>query len=118
LREVERTISELDDKVPHEVSDKLSRIGRKISDAVERAVDEARERRRARTHEEASAESTTSSAPSSDEPPIPGAEGTRDAAMLKILNAVRDGSLKPEEADRLIAAWAELHGKTAPSQSE
>jgi len=120
LREVERTLSELDEKVPHDISDKLSRVGRKISDAVERAVDEARERRRdrARTHEEAAPEADAPSAASSEEPPIPGAEGTRDAAMMKILNAVRDGSLKPEEADRLIAAWAELHGKGAPSQSE
>ena len=32
---------------------------------------------------------------------------------MKILNAVREGTLKPEEADRLIAAWAELHGRGA-----
>jgi len=125
LREVERALSDLDDKVPHEVSEKLSRLGRKISDTVERAVDEARERRRerARTREEAASEAaapsaTSSQARSSDEPPIPGVEGTRDAAMLKILNAVRDGTLKPEEADRLIAAWAELHGKGAASHGE
>jgi hypothetical protein len=118
LREVERVVSDLDDKVPHEVSDKLSRLGRKISDAVERAVEEARERRRDRgRHRD---EPRTSSAPSnaSEEPPVPGAEGTRDAAMMKILNAVREGSLKPEEADRLIAAWAELHRGSGDPRSE
>jgi hypothetical protein len=111
LREVERALSDLDDKVPHEVSDKLSRLGRKISETVERAVDEARERRRerSRNRDDAAPESNASSAASSEEPPVPGAEGTRDAAMMKILNAVREGTLKPEEADRLIAAWAELH---------
>ncbi len=122
LREVERTIADLDDKVPHEVSDKLTRLGRKISDAVERAVDEARARRRdrSRTREEGFGESHPSDAASPDpsqsqaspESPVPGAEGTRDAAMMKILNAVREGTLKPEEADRLIAAWAELHGRS------
>ncbi len=111
LREVERTITDLDEKVPHDVGDKLSRLGRKISDAVERAVDEARERRRdwRRTRDEAAPESSASDAKPSEESSIPGSEGTRDAAMLKILNAVREGTLKPEEADRLIAAWAELH---------
>ncbi len=123
LREVERALSDLDDKVPHEVSDKLSRLGRKISETVERAVDEARERRRERTRNrddaapKSSAPSEASSA-SSDEPPVPGAEGTRDAAMMKILNAVREGTLKPEEADRLIAAWAELHGRGADTHGE
>ena len=122
LREVERTISDLDDKVPHEVSDKLTRLGRKISDAVERAVDEARERRRdrRRNRDEASSEAgaSTASSASSDEPPTPGSEGTRDAAMMKILNAVREGTLKPEEADRLIAAWAELHRGSSDSRAE
>ena len=119
LREVERTISDLDDKVPHEVSDKLTRLGRKISEAVERAVDEARERRRdrRRNRAEGAGESHTSSAPS-EEPPAPGAEGTRDAAMMKILNAVREGSLKPEEADRLIAAWAELHRTSSDTRAD
>jgi hypothetical protein len=46
------------------------------------------------------------------------AEGTRDAAMMKILNAVREGSLKPEEADRLIAAWAELHRGSGDTRAE
>ena len=123
LREVERTISDLDDKVPHEVSDKLTRLGRKISDAVERAVDEARDRRRdrRRNREEASSAgdaSSASSASSSEEPTTPGSEGTRDAAMMKILNAVREGTLKPEEADRLIAAWAELHRGSSDSRAE
>ncbi len=119
LREVERTISDLDDKVPHEVSDKLTRLGRKISDAVERAVDEARARRRERRQaptEGASEGRESSSSP--EEPPVPGAEGTRDAAMMKILNAVREGSLKPEEADRLIAAWAELHRGSGDTRAE
>jgi len=120
LREVERALSDLDDKVPQDVSEKLSRLGRKISDTVERAVDEARERRRERSHNrhDAAPESNTSSAASSEEPPVPGAEGTRDAAMMKILNAVREGTLKPEEADRLIAAWAELHGRSADTHGE
>jgi DUF4097 and DUF4098 domain-containing protein YvlB len=120
LREVERTISDLDDKVPHEVSDKLTRLGRRISDAVERAVDEARERRRERAHRRDDSETETrpSEAASSEEPPAPGAEGTRDAAMMKILNAVREGTLKPEEADKLIAAWAELHRSSDASHSE
>jgi hypothetical protein len=117
LREVERVVSDLDDKVPHEVSDKLSRLGRKISDAVERAVEEARERRRdrGRNRDEGASESTASA---SGEPPIPGAEGTRDAAMMKILNAVREGTLKPEEADRLIAAWAELHRASGDTRTQ
>jgi hypothetical protein len=123
LREVERTISDLDDKVPHEVSDKLTRLGRKISDAVERAVDEARERRRdrRRNREEPSSESGPSSKTSSaasEEQTVPGAEGTRDDAMMKILNAVREGTLKPEEADRLIAAWAELHRGAGDTRAE
>ena len=120
LREVERALSDLDDKVPHEVSDKLSRLGRKISETVERAVDEARERRRerSRNRDDAASESGASTTASSDEPPVPGAEGTRDAAMMKILNAVREGTLKPEEADRLIAAWAELHGRGTDTHSE
>lgn len=119
LREVERALSDLDDKVPHDVSEKLSRLGRKISETVERAVDEARERRRERSRNRDDApESNPSSAASSDVPPVPGAEGTRDAAMMKILNAVREGTLKPEEADRLIAAWAELHGRGADTHSE
>jgi hypothetical protein len=119
LREVERALADLDDKVPHEVSDKLTRLGRKITDAVERAVEEARERRRdrTRTREEASNESRASNS-TSEEPPVPGAEGTRDAAMMKILNAVREGSLKPEEADRLIAAWAELHRASGETRAE
>lgn len=119
LREVERTLSDLDDKVPHEVSDKLSRLGRKISDAVERAVDEARGRRRdrSRNRDDGPRESRASS-PTSQDPPVPGAEGTRDAAMMKILNAVREGSLKPEEADRLIAAWAELHRASGDTHTE
>jgi hypothetical protein len=119
LREVERVVSDLDDKVPHEVSDKLTRLGRKITDAVERAVDEARERRRdrGRPRDETANESRASSAPSGDAP-APGAEGTRDAAMMKILNAVREGSLKPEEADRLIAAWAELHRASGDTHTE
>jgi hypothetical protein len=119
LREVERVVSDLDDKVPHEVSDKLSRLGKKITDAVERAVDEARERRRdrGRSRDEAPSESRASSATSEDAP-APGAEGTRDAAMMKILNAVREGSLKPEEADRLIAAWAELRRASGDRHTE
>jgi hypothetical protein len=119
LREVERVVSDLDDKVPHEVSDKLSRLGRKISDAVERAVEEARERRRdrGRNREQAASESSPSGSAAGD-PPVPGAEGTRDAAMMKILNAVREGSLKPEEADRLIAAWAELHRGSGDSPAD
>ena len=119
LREVERTLSDLDDKVPHEVSDKLTRLGRKITDAVERAVEEARERRRdrRRNRDDGPGESSVSSA-TSEEPPVPGAEGTRDAAMMKILNAVREGSLKPEEADRLIAAWAELHRASGDARAE
>jgi len=118
LREVERTISDLDDKVPHEVSDKLTRLGRKISDAVERAVDEARARRRERRNQSDNASESPASNASSEEPPVPGAEGTRDAAMMKILNAVREGSLKPEEADRLIAAWVELHRGSGDSRAE
>ena len=131
LREAERTIADLDDKVPHEVSDKLTRLGRKISEAVERAVDEARERRRDRRRSrgedtgegEARGSSAASSEPPAQEPsaqaaPTPGAEGTRDAAMMKILNAVREGSLKPEEADRLIAAWAELHRGAGETHTE
>lgn len=119
LREVERTISDLDDKVPHEVSDKLTRLGRKISEAVERAVDEARERRRdrRRNRDEGANESSASST-ASEETSVPGGEGTRDAAMMKILNAVREGSLKPEEADRLIAAWAELHRASGDTRAE
>jgi len=119
LREVERALADLDDKVPHEVSDKLTRLGRKITDAVERAVDEARERRRdrSRPRDDSAGESRASSAPSGDAP-VPGAEGTRDAAMMKILNAVREGSLKPEEADRLIAAWAELHRASGDTHTE
>jgi hypothetical protein len=121
LREVERTLADLDDKVPHEVSDKLSRLGRKISQTVERAVEEARGRRRdrqrtsQRNQDDGASEANpppanaASASPPSGDAPVPGAEGTRDAAMMKILNAVREGSLKPEEADRLIAAWAELH---------
>ena len=120
LREVERALSDLDDKVPHEVRDRFSRLGRKISDAVERAVEEARERRRDRTRprEDAAPESASSSAASSEEPPVPGSEGTRDDAIMKILNAVREGTLKPDEADRLIAAWAELHRASPDSRSE
>lgn len=120
LREVERTLSELDDKVPHEVKDKLSRMGRKISDAVERAVEEARERRRdrSRPREDEANESATPHEAASEAAPTPGAEGTRDEAIMKILNAVRDGSLKPDEADRLIAAWAELHRTSPDSRSE
>jgi hypothetical protein len=119
LREVERTISDLDDKVPHEVSDKLTRLGRKISEAVERAVDEARERRRDRRRDrDEGAEESPASSAASDEASVPGGEGTRDAAMMKILNAVREGSLKPEEADRLIAAWAELHRTSGDAQTE
>jgi hypothetical protein len=38
--------------------------------------------------------------------------------MMKILNAVREGTLKPEEADRLIAAWAELHRPTGDPRAE
>jgi hypothetical protein len=125
LREVERALSDLDDKVPHEVRDKFSRLGRKISDAVERAVEEARERRRdrARPREEDAPEAPSSSAPSSsarssEEPPVPGSEGTRDEAIMKILNAVREGTLKPDEADRLIAAWAELHRGSGDTRAE
>lgn len=119
LREVERTISGLDEKVPHDVGDKLSRLGRKISDAVERAVDEARERGRdwRRNKDEAAADASSEKQPS-EESPIPGAEGTHDAAMMKILNAVREGTLKPEEADRLIAAWAELHRGSSVASSD
>lgn len=120
LREVERTLSELDDKVPHEVKDKLSRMGRKISDAVERAVEEARERRRdrARPREDEAQESAPPHAAAPEEAPTPGAEGTRDEAIMKILNAVRDGSLKPDEADRLIAAWAELHRAAGDTRAD
>ena len=120
LREVERALSDLDDKVPHEVRDKFSRLGRKISDAVERAVEEARERRRDRTRsrDNDASESESSSAASSEEPPVPGSEGTRDEAIMKILNAVREGTLKPDEADRLIAAWAELHRASGETQAE
>ena len=57
-------------------------------------------------------------AASSEEPPVPGSEGTRDDAIRKILNAVREGTLKPDEADRLIAAWAELHRASPDSRSE
>jgi hypothetical protein len=120
LREVERTLSDLDDKVPHEVREKFSRMGRKISDAVERAVEEARERRRdrSRPHEDEAHESTAPHEAASEEAPTPGAEGTRDDAIMKILNAVRDGSLKPDEADRLIAAWAELHRASGDTRAE
>jgi DUF4097 and DUF4098 domain-containing protein YvlB len=120
LREVERALSDIDDKVPHEVSDKLTRLGRKITDVVERAVDEARERRRdrSRNRDDAATPAGASSAPPSGEASVPGAEGTRDAAMMKILNAVREGSLKPEEADRLIAAWAELHRASGDTRTE
>jgi len=120
LREVERTLSDLDDKVPHEVSDKLSRLGRKIGDAVERAMEEARERRRewSRRRDEDTHESAASSSASSEDGPVPGSEGTRDAAIMKILNAVHEGTLKPDEADRLIAAWAELHRSAPDSRSE
>jgi hypothetical protein len=119
LREVERTIADLDDKVPHEVSDKLTRLGRKISEAVERAVDEARERRRdRRRNRNEGAEEPRASSAASEEPAVPGGEGTRDAAMMKILNAVREGSLKPEEADRLIAAWAELQRASGDTHTE
>ena len=38
--------------------------------------------------------------------------------MMKILNAVREGSLKPEEADRLIAAWAELHRGSSDTRAD
>ncbi len=82
-------------------------------------VDEARARRRERRQaptEGASEGRESSSSP--EEPPVPGAEGTRDAAMMKILNAVREGSLKPEEADRLIAAWAELHRGSGDTRAE
>jgi hypothetical protein len=121
LREVERALSDLDDKVPHEVRDKFSRLGRKISDAVERAVEEARARRRDRSRsreEGAPASASSSAAPSEEGDPVPGSEGTRDAAIMKILNAVREGTLNPDEADRLIAAWAELHRASGDTHTE
>jgi hypothetical protein len=104
MREVERTLADLEHKVPRDVGDKLSRLGRRISDVVERAMDDARERRR---------ESRGHSRERRDE--APHAEGASEAAgqphddtMLKILKAVREGTLKPEEADSLISAWIEL----------
>ncbi len=49
LHEVERAIADLDRKIPHDVGDRFSRLGRRISEVVERAMAESRERRRSRT---------------------------------------------------------------------
>ena len=119
LREVERAIADLDQKVPHDVGDKLSKLGRRISEVVERAVEEARERRRDRsaTREEHRDEGGASG-PHSESPAQAGSEGTRDETLMKILKAVREGSLKPEEADRLIAAWAELRRASGEKHAE
>jgi hypothetical protein len=121
MHEVERAVADLDSKVPHEVGDKLSRLGRKISEVVERAVDEARERRRERRdrdqsggeHREAGAASE-----GSQDTVATGTEGPRDETLLKILNAVREGSLKPEEADNLINAWLELRRASGAKHPE
>ncbi len=109
MREVERAIGELERKVPREVSDKLARAGRRISEIVERAMEDARERRRGRAD-------YSERAPDPDRP-ASGAEeetaaGGRDETLLKILKAVREGTLRPEEADDLISAWLELRRTT------
>lgn len=121
MREVERAIGELERKVPHEVSDKLARAGRKISDIVERAMEDARERRRtAREHAaetDRGGAAPTGPSPREEEPAAPG-DGTRDETLLKILKAVREGTLRPEEADDLISAWVELRRATRDKHSE
>jgi hypothetical protein len=110
LREVERAIADLDRKVPHDVGDKLSKLGRRISEMIERTVEEARERRRGRANDQSREEHRDEGGASgtSENSAESSSEGTRDETLMKILKAVREGSLKPEEADRLIAAWAEL----------
>lgn len=114
MREVERAIGELERKVPREVSDKLARAGRKIGDIVERAMEDARERRRGRERSyESEGAASAQPAAASGEPETSGAgAGDRDETLLKILKAVREGTLRPEEADDLISAWVELRRTT------
>jgi hypothetical protein len=119
LREVERAIADLDQKVPHDVGDKLSKLGRRISEVVERAVEEARERRRGRANDQSrERDEGGASGSASESSAEAGSEGTRDETLMKILKAVREGSLKPEEADRLIAAWAELRRASGDKHAE
>lgn len=124
MREVERAIGDLERKVPRDVSDKLARAGRKISDIVERAMEDARERRRearerSRDHApeaEPGAAAQTGQSPREDDQPAPDS-GNRDETLLKILEAVREGTLRPEEADDLISAWVELRRATRDKHS-
>jgi hypothetical protein len=104
VRELERTLAERRGKAPREVSDKVRALGRRVSALVERVTDQAH-RRLGRTP---SGESSPPDASTMDE--------RRDETLVKILRAVRDGKLRPEQADRLISAWAELRRATGDKQ--
>lgn len=117
MREVERTLADLEHKVPRDVGDKLSRLGRKISDVVERAMDDARERRRESRERSRDRREGGAEAHAGEESAAGGGEH-HDDTMLKILKAVREGTLKPEEADSLISAWAELRRSTRDEHTD
>lgn len=138
MREVEREISDLKREVPEEAGEKLSALGRRISEIVDQALEARRSRsraeaerirervreeahrireaiREARRHARESARSgdETSSA-SAQPPPKPSASATEprshDQEVLRILAAVRAGEMDPDEADDLIRALMEVEG--------
>ncbi len=140
VREVERAINEIEESAPREIGEKLSKLGKEISDLVAQAVsggtrearDQMRERVRnaaremretiraaardmhSRSHQERGAK-TASAAPPQSAPNKPGATEklNREDAILEILAAVKDGRLEPEEADDLINAWMEVRNTDA-----
>jgi hypothetical protein len=113
MREVERALTDLERKVPHDVGDRLARLGRRISDVVDRAMERA-ERRRER-HDSPKEQREPDQ---QDNPARPEFGGDQDDTLLKILKAVREGTIKPEEADGLISAWIELRRATRDEHAE
>jgi hypothetical protein len=137
LREVERAFGEIEKSVPADVGEKLSSLGKEISDLVSQAVRggtrEARNEMRDRVREaaremretirtaarerwsRASDEPSESAAPKpAASQPKPGATEklNREDAIMEILAAVKDGRLEPDEADDLIKAWMEVSRST------
>lgn len=137
MREIERAISELEEKAPRDVSEKLAKLGRRLGEVVERAVDDARERRRSarerRASESGRSDESEETATSRDEDAGKAESDTaktdkantgpadaekRDRALLEILKAVRDGHLEPEDAETLINSWLALKRTTDGKSSQ
>jgi hypothetical protein len=127
MTEVERAMAGLGERIPDDLSERLSHLASEIADMVKQAGahgaeftrverhelrrrireaaremrDEIRESVRARRDTAKAASASESKAPTGAENPA----GNRDEAILEILRAVKDGRLSIEEADELIGAW-------------